>query len=334
MAEIITREEYSLPGDMEEINPENFWNFLDWEKGSKRVTSKIRNPFEQALCEETGYSDTHRPPGEVESIVEVGDIEFTVKTKPTTKTPSYREVVDRFREYLGFLQEEKVEEDVLRRGVRRLDGELYLSLDLLEEKLTRDQEEALTGKEGVEQRVILPNGEVPELLVVSFDFDYGTLTQENAVQYGTATTFLKEWNSLAKKFKEAVKEDSLALLGRVPTQPVAIRYGFNGTVFYHHLEPRKRVAYREVVGEFVKPFTPKPRKGSKVGDFPKLRRHAEGQEDFLREKELIDDRFLETYRPRTRDGNLYVRHQGVSERLETYSTGKPFLEQNFSVRRV
>ena len=153
MTEVVTREEYPLTG-MERLDEKAFWEYLDWQRGSRRIASKVKTPFEESLFEETGYSDQNRPEEEIWHDIQIGRKTFRVKTKPTTKTPAYKEVITGFSQYVDFLLEQREEEDALRRGVRRLDENLYVDLGVLEDKLERDKSASLSGKEGVEQGVL------------------------------------------------------------------------------------------------------------------------------------------------------------------------------------
>ncbi len=340
MAEIVSAEVYSLPDSMEGLTEESFWRLLDWQTGSARI-GRVKKRFEAGLFERTGYDDGHRPTGAEESVIDAGK-RFLVTTRPTTKTPAYGDVVAGFSAYLDFLLEQRVGEEALRRDVLMLDGEVYVSLGLLEEKMQSLREECLSGKDGVSQSVkgylsngelVEPDGSGPGFLAIGMGTDYGPLTSENGESYWIAVNMLKAWKPLADGFKEEVKEGSLRLLGGEPDRPVAVKYPFGGVVFYHHLEPRQRVAYGSVVSSFDHPGPAKPRKGSKMGDFRKIRMYVEDP-CFLEQKELVDSGFARDYMPKKRGDRILARIEGVQDRLKRYSEPSSSLEQNFYARRT
>lgn len=343
MATIVQREEFILPQARGVLDAEAFWGYLDGELGSKKITSRVKGRFEPVLFAKTGYGDEQRPAAAVESEVQVGDYVFAVTTKPTTKTPAYKQVVEGLGDYVGFLREQRAEEEVLRRGMRRLDGELYVHLDVLEEKLERDLRETLQGKEGVEQStkgllygegLVEPEASrAPASLALGIGTDYGRLTERNAAVYWDALNYLLAVGERSRAFKDALKEESLRVLGSEPTEPVSVCYAFDGMAFYHQLEPRARVAYRGVIDAFLKPAPAALRKNSAVGDFPLVRRFVEGDQA-VREKGLVDQDFLADYHPRVDGGRVFIRLDGVRDRLDQYTEGTPFLEQNITVRRV
>lgn len=344
MADIVTREDFELPDKIEGISEESFWKLLDWKQGSGRIKSKVKGKFEHKLYASTGWTDDNRPEELREDDVEIGDIKFRIKTKPTTKTPSWSEVITRFGEYLDFLQEQRGVEEVYRRGVRTFGDEFFVDILVLQEKLERDRTQILQGKEGVEQtnlglvntdgNIIKPSPDLaPVRLSIGLDVDYTELTENNANVYWSALNFLKAWDASAKAFKDEVKEDSLRVLGGEPDKPIAVRYPFRNVVFYHQLEPRERISYVNVFEALMKPVPKTIRKGGKIGDLHKLRMYAEDYKDLLLEKELIDNEWIEDYQPRIEsDGRIFIRLTGIRKRLAQYSKGSPFLEQNFYVR--
>lgn len=346
MAEAISREEFELPAEISSLTEESFWRFLDWERGSSRIRTRVIGKFEPGLFARTGYNDENRPEEKIVDSVPLGDRVFRIQTSPTTKTPAYSDIVEGFGAYLDFLKEQREVDEAMRRGVLTIDEELYVHLDVLEAKLKRDKEEILKGKEGVAQQtlgILGPDGLMieagkdapPPVFVVSFDIDYSRTTPNNGMIYWHAINFLEAWGARASAFKKEVKEDSLVVLGGEPERPVAIRYVFPTVVFYHQLEPRSRIAYGDVVEAFMKPKPHQIRRKGKIGDFPKAHMIIEEQaEAFLREKELVDDAFMRDYSPRRREDRIYVRLLGVKDRLVQYQRGSPYLEQNLFVRRT
>jgi hypothetical protein len=341
MAEVINVEKYTLPNGIKGISEESFWNYLDWEVGAKRI-AKVKKAFEPELFSLTRYSDERIPDETKDRTVTVENERFAVRTKPTTKTPAYKDVIAGLSNYLSLLKEQRAEEDVLRKGVRTIEGELYTNMNMLKSKLNRDKQDITSGKEGVEQKLLgkvsgvnlVEVGESipPSEFSFSFNMDYSQLTDEVASLYWDALNFLKAWGGYAANFKQEVKEDSLQVLGGKPKEPVAVKYPFEGIVFYHQLEPRERTSYSKVFESFMKQAPLKITKKSSIGDFRKIEMYLENEEQ-LWDKNLLDENFLSDYNPRQRDGDVYVRIDGVRDRLSKYSKGKPFLEQNFTVRR-
>ena len=107
MAEAVTREEFKLPESISGITDESFWAFLYWERGSRRIESRVKRKFEPPLYARTGYSDDNRPTEVVEREIPVGEKTFRIQTKPTTKTPAYSEIIDDFGNFLDFINHDR-----------------------------------------------------------------------------------------------------------------------------------------------------------------------------------------------------------------------------------
>lgn len=347
MADVLTWEEFALPeGGIHGTGLESFWRYLEWERGSKRIGSRVRDRFQPALFELTGYTDDWLPPEEVGSYVPVGENRFCILSKPTTKKPAYGEVVVDFRRYLEFLKQQRTEEQALREGVWMIDGEVYAHLNVLEETIERSVQDRKSGREGVSQELVgllgpeglvkAGKGKAPARFRLSFDLDYSQVTPQTAGLFWDAVNFLARWGEAAGEFKEEVKGESLRTLGGPPAKPVAVRYVFDDIAFYHQLEPRTTISYKDVVDGFTKPAPEQIRSNSRVGDFPKVRMFMGSGKGLLLEKRQVDQAFLDQYAPRRRGERIFVRLEGVESRLRHHiaDSSSPSLEQNFYVGRV
>ncbi|MFH1439225.1 MAG: hypothetical protein ABIG89_01565 [Candidatus Woesearchaeota archaeon] len=119
--------------------------------GSMRSLLKtaVIDPFEELLKKDSGYDNDNRPDAKVEHELKLGDIIFKITTEPRMKKPGYKEVIDGFKDFLDkvkgyrelFLEFDEVDAQtgqVTKRtrlgnmeGIVTIDGEPYISLDLV-----------------------------------------------------------------------------------------------------------------------------------------------------------------------------------------------------------
>jgi hypothetical protein len=335
MAKRITQMKISLPKDLSEITEDNFLKYLAWGKTVKNINKHIIEPFKAAVYAKTGYSDENRPDKKVKDKVNVSEgIDFLVDTKPTTKRPSYKKVNEEFGNYVHFLAEQ-YGMDIRRKDIRTIDGEPYVKIDDLLAKINSELAESREGREGIEQSMTPAkpgelSGRIPESVTIAFGRDYSDLTENNARTYADVTNFLTTGNNRMNAFKKKILEDSLETLGGDPEEPTALSYEFENLDFVHQLEPRKSPKHKDVVYAFIKEAPENITKRTRIGDLVKVEMLMNGDRDMLEEKGLVDDEFIETYKPVRRADAAYVRLEGVKERLEHYrdATAKPTVEQN------
>lgn len=163
-------------------------------------------------------------------------------------------------------------------------------------------------------------------------------------------TLDKEVKTYVKRFMELLLDDTLAQLGLKPGEvpeetPEPFSYpSESGRSYLHKIERRVKPAYTEILDKFVKDFPSVVKKNSVFGDFSALEEMQKntGLEERLREKELIDDEFMEDYRARRRGDRVMVRlgevderrrPWGVIKRVEKYRKDKenPYVEQNLEL---
>jgi hypothetical protein len=112
----------------------------------------VIEPFERDLKRKTGYNDFNIPDKEVETEITVDRIKFIVITSPTTKRPQYSFVYEKINDYVTHLIEEHQRIGRIK-DITSIDGNPYLSVDLLIERIKETIENAKTGKEGINQKI-------------------------------------------------------------------------------------------------------------------------------------------------------------------------------------
>jgi len=352
MSEIILQTDVHLPRFIRSLKEEDFWDYLVWEDLKGDLRRFVISPFKNNAFAQTGFDDINIPSEITKKRLPVcKDIKFEITTRSTTKRPSYSKINTEFSNYSQFLLEQ-YNKGVLGSGYRTIDGEFCVSVDLLKEKLDNDKKNMLEGKEGIEQRLkrIKPvKPKIPEKISIVLGRDYSKLTESNARMHIGAYLLLKEGDKRTvghkdkgaggkiKMFKDLLLEDSLQLLGEVPTEGVhRIKYPFDNVVFVHQLEARKTLDHSAVVERFIKSAPDKKiQERSSIGDFVKIyMMMKEGAETLLRKKQQIDDQFMSDYSPKIRDGIIYIRMEGVVNRLSRYRAEltSTKLEQNILMR--
>ncbi len=314
-----------MPASLD-MDLEGFSRYTRWAGRDRRLIEKyVIGAFEQTIKSKNGYSDEARPPSPVTRAVGFGDIEFLVTTSPTTKRPSYEKVVSAFEAHLSALAE-LYEVNRLGQGYRTLknrstdESEQYVLLRLVADYLINQLSQNLEGKEGVKHDIALERPEnlkteLPDTLLIVNRRDYSTPVQLNANTYVLARNLTVHNDSVAKAFKDAVLDDTLAILGGKPKFPTALVYPFDRAVFIHQVEPRENISYAAIFGGFIKEAPERLSTKSRVGDFGLLKLISEGAQDTLIDKRLVNDGFLKEYDMQVRDGEPFVRLAGLRNRL-------------------
>lgn len=341
MVEIITQFGIKLPQRLEGVSEASFFRYINWEEDKKELDKRIIKKFEEGLFGKLGYSDYDRPNEKKEDEIQIGNITFNVTTIPTTKRPSYKEVVEEFERYLNFLNEDK-QQKITRKGVRTINQTSYIILDDLENKINKSLEEIREGREGITQSVsdIKGNSETlkltPETIFIVFNWNYNALTEHNSRIYVCAKNIIKEGNDRVGKFDRLLLEDSLKMLGCEgnPKELVVLSYPYENVTLTHHIQPISTPKYKDVIEGLIKPASERIDKRSRIGDFAKLRMFYSGGEEILRGKGLIDDNILEEYKPEMKENGLYIKIQGAVNRLNHYRNlcVTPSIKQNILTR--
>ena len=345
MVKIITQLDIHLPKEFVGIIEDNFWRYLLWQADRKELTKRIETKFEEGAFAFSGYNDEHRPDKEVTTPLPIGqELEFAIYTKPTTKRPAYSQVNEEFGNYLSFLLEQR-EKGILRKDVITIDEKPYVSVSDLTGKLNSDLETLLEGREGVRQNLELVKpaellAKIPQTVSIVFGRDYSALTDYNGRIYVEAVNLSEEGNKRTNLFKASLLEDSLKTIGVKNKNDLkevsTLSYPFESADFIHQLEPRTGYSYRDILDAFINPAPERIAKNSKIGDFIKvvMMMSDDGLAETLRNKGLVSDEFVASYKPVRREENVYVRLEGVLKRLESYRAHftTPTVEQNIVLR--
>ena len=348
---VVTQIEIELPDHLLTIEEGSFWRYLAWQNDRAELDRRIRTKFKEGALATTSYSDDARPAHKAETPLKIGQLEFIITTTPTTKHPAYSTINVEFGNFLQQFKEQ-YDKGLLGKGYRTLQGEAYIDLDVLIEKLEGDVKTLLEGKAGVQQKIALVKPQelitnVPNIISIVLGRDYSALSEyngrmfigaENMIKEGDGRTVgYKEGSIEVKRFKKLLLDDSLQTIGAYPKAPTVVAYPFDEFTFVHQLEPRTRHEYGEIIAAFLKGFPTRIARNSKIGDFIKIKEMM--QDEALRKKlvesGLVDESFSRDYNPTRRDKVIYVRLQGVIDRLERYrkDTINPYLEQNIFLKR-
>ncbi len=342
-AEVVVDYKIPMPSKLEGITEENFWKYLMWQDDKKILSKKIIDAFKKSAISTSGYNDTNRPENNTETDFIIGDIKYSVKTVLTTKTPSYSDAFDSVSNYVSVLLEQH-KKSIKRKDVRTEEGEAYIAVNDLSKKIDNDLNNILKGKEGVSQKLIFigPKDlvtDIPESINYTFGRDYSAFSDYNARTYRFAELFIKKADKRTNSFKDQILEDSLKTLGiknkKDLKEIVGIAYSFENMKFTNQLEPRSRPKYADIFDRFIKPAPGKIQKRSVFGDLVKILMIKEqGLGDILKEKNHVDNKFYEDYNPVVKGGKVYIRLQGIKERLSFYKKelSTPSIEQNIFQR--
>ncbi len=359
-AQIMTSIEVRLPPkDISDINKENFWTYLWW-PGQARNLDRVTNQFKEGAFDTTPFTDENRPAEKTKTALKISDdIEFIIETTPKTKTPPYKGIYLDTGDYLKFMNDEYIRGSKPK-GILTIEDEPYISaLDIFSrifEKVT----EVTSKYEGISQslKLVKPKtlGEAPNKMTIVYDRDYSNMSEDNAKTYLKALAMKKEGDEITGKgfktkdekgeeefvkgFKDILLYESLSVAG-IKEEDVekiySILYPFydSEVSFIHQIEPRESTSFGTVINSLIKqPNSKKPNANIKanmnIGDLPKIAIISLDGKDALMEKGLIDEKFIQDYSPKIRNGIPYIRLNGLIDRLNDYRTSaiKKSTEQN------
>jgi hypothetical protein len=359
MVHVINNIPVYLPDVLVNIDEKSFRQYMTWQDDQKTLNKFPITKFENALLATLQYTDEKRPEEEKKDPVQVGELEFIVKTTPTKKRISYSTVYDRFKTFIQAL-EEFYNDERLRKDFRTLAPkhtnitldlkELYVKNRIILEKMEEIKQASFEGKEGIKQEINLVKPAelltaLPDVIQINLDRNYAAVAESNARTYQEALNMVEEGTKRTvgfktkvdgktvyiNRFKRLVLEDSLQIMGGTPKTVVAVMYPFETVSFKHQIEPREGISYEPVISEFIKEAPEKIRSNSTIGDLIMVNMIGTEAGKILTEKGIIKDEFLQDYDPQTEDGEMYIRIAGLKKRLEEYTkknTG-PTIEQNF-----
>ena len=328
--QIIKETRIKLP-EISILGEQSFKEYLRW--GVEVGTASIPyNEFKAGVF--GGVTFKERPREKVETPLQVNGIEMIVVTSPTHTRPAYGEILDEFENYLFFLQE-RVKKGLRQEGIRTMEGKFYISADLLLEKLQKDIETMLKGKEDIKQELYFtaPEENIPEILPVVYGRNYSAFTEFNAREAHKSKNFVKEGNSRANKFKSILLEDSLKTLGiEKPSdveESVELAYPFEYFTFRHLITPESTPQNKQLMDKLIKPAPKRLTTKSTIGEYVLLQ-IWKNQAQVLTEKKLIDEDFLKDYNPRLLGERVFISLEGVIKRFTNYRKEfiKPSLNQH------
>lgn len=353
MSRVILYSNVRLPRVIETLEERDFRDYLTWERWKKDLDKFPIKRFRNSAFDTTGFTAHNRPEKTTPTPLKIGnEVEFEISTGLTTKRPAYSEINEEFGIFLKTLSEQ-YEKGILGKGYRTINNKPYVLIDMLEKKLENDIKNILEGKEGIKQtltRISPENPKVPAKTSIAFDRDYSKLTESNARLHIGAYLLKQEGDRRTigykdektgediRRFKKLLLEDSFQLIGGKPKEEgvYSVPYPFENIIFVNQLEVRKNRKHKDIVYSFIKPAPEKRiQKRSKIGDFVKINMiKRENAENLLREKEQIDDQFMNDYKPTIRKGKIYVSLDGIRRRLTQYNfklVSPPNVEQNIYI---
>ncbi|MBI4020570.1 MAG: hypothetical protein HY367_04515 [Candidatus Aenigmarchaeota archaeon] len=257
----------------------------------------VINPFEEALKEETGYSDSKIPRGKKEDIIPVGDIEFHVTTTPTKKRPPLEAVYNHLDSFLDRVSADYAEGRA-REGVRTLDSEPYISAMQVLNEIAGKRDEVIS--EGVRQSIekALPaylRDEELKSVLVSVGSNYGRLTPDSAKTYVRSERAVELYSGIIGDFECNLRGLTGYAKGNTPEDTEEMWEQVGSHLFLMQTIPYDSTSYGKIVDALAK-------EGKKEsGDLVRISRNQwDG---------------LDAYRPKTREGEAFISLEGLKGRL-------------------
>jgi hypothetical protein len=293
------------PGEFQTLDDIAAEKFEIADRNTLPLLDKIISPFEAMLKEKKGYSNTNRPEKETTDEYRFGKINIFMTTMPTTLRTDYKTVVEEAENFFNFIGQDYLK-GRLRKGVLTLDGEAYINLEEVIDKIQDLKNTALEGKEGIRQsfRYEAPDSLANEGLngvVFTLAKDYSQATEENAANYVRAR---KLEHAISTKFYNPFIEELYQRTGydckHLPEKTVQEFVRVGNYLFPIQVIPKENPKYGKIINALIRPFEKKISKST--GELIKLK---EGQTDII----------LARYAPKIRDGQLFIRLITLQERM-------------------
>ena len=344
MPEVISHKTYQMR-EFSGINEESFWMDINWQRDQKDIVGYIVNPFKATVIATRPHFvgeffdediENDDRPKSIEDCVTVGVCDFAITSRKERGRTTVN-LIEGFESYLEILRQRKIEEEVAERGLKTVDGELYVWVDMLIDRIKLDQERA-RGEPAVKQFLKLMSPAEPvSALTRTISRDYSQLTPQNAEVYRQAVYFGEGYKARDKTFREELFKRSVDILGGEPRadSPIAIvSYDFGPLRFEHQIEYREELSPTKVIDALIKSISERLTTRSKIGELVLAREYLNRREEF-EAKGLVNRKFLEAYNPISRAGLVYIRFGGVEDRLRNIieDNKESHYEQNTWVRR-
>lgn len=333
--------EVRLPPVLESLDSNGFWDYKEWQdtRGELSLVSKFKGSLD---AEASKRIPGGKPEKLTENEIPCGSVTFGVESKTKTKRPRYGDIYHDFRDDVINLKE-SYDARRLKKDYRTIEIEpgkraVYISLDMLLDKLKNDVKTMLSEKEDVEHKIewVKPPElfkSIPEIIMIISGTDYGAWSEYNARMFQEARNFKEQGDvntgfgqkkEAGGRFKKILLEDSFSRLGEKPKEYVKVPYTFGGVTFRHHIKPEDTVTYESIINAFIKPLPEKLKKGGKVGDFVIARSLLiPGLPERLKEKGIWDEKFELAYKPIIiKDKGVYILLSGPLKRLDYYKNKK------------
>lgn len=335
--------EIRLPPVLNNLQLGSFLYYLKWQN-DRHDLERIANSFKKGISNH--LLEKSKPP--IEEVLEFGGLKIKVLLEETEGSISYEKVLQELKKYLNHLTEEW-QNQRLKKNYRTIDGSLYIDLKLVEKKIEKLKYE--NKKEpGIrtELKLIEPLPSIPDNIKFIFEHDYSVPSETNARYWMESNEMLcegekrcigyyDESGNRVKRFKEILYEESLNLLGEEPKHLVRVPYAFDSIIFIHQLEPRERKEYSKIISALSKKAPKNITQKSNFGDIQKIKLiMLENAENKLKEQKLIDDEFLSCYEPKLINGNIFIKLDGLSKKIEDYEQEfkSSYIEQNLYINAI
>ena len=298
--------------DLERITVEATPNFTGLNKDSVQnyfkakfsllplLKNRVINPFEELLKDYTGYSKNNLPNEVTETSLQLGDIDFTIKSEKRIKRPRLIEIYEGYLDYLEFLQDGH-SKNIRRKGVRTFNDRPYILLDEVFSKLD-------------ELRQIVTENEVKHSLKNTFSEEYSgsiviplsykiMLNESGALTYVHTKEIIKDISSnTVKNFEDCLKQQTGYHKNNPPKEMDTKWTQINNHLFQIQSIPEETVKYAGIVNDLLKE---NKKLAPSTGDLIRIRDGFELAEDTA-----------SLYQPKNFRKNMYVSIEGAMERLK------------------
>lgn len=229
------------------FNEESANNYYVGKCFSENVSKLLIKPFEKSLKENEGFSLNKLPEEKTETIIELGDYFFNIKSESVNKKPKLKDVYEGVLNYLNFLKE-GFDEGIRRKRVIKINDSPFVDLEDILSKIHSLKDE-VAGR--TLKQTILLNGPTnfSEFLLISKH----NLSPAGALAYANGKFLNYELQEKTiKPFENALKEETGYSKDNIPKEKIMESFQIGQHYFTVNMSPEQTVKYAQIFNSLVK----------------------------------------------------------------------------------
>ncbi|MEM4259996.1 MAG: hypothetical protein QXG00_02065 [Candidatus Woesearchaeota archaeon] len=296
------------PGKFTRLDPESADKYNEIELTTKPIIRTfIKSEFEESLINDTGFCDDKIPEEEIKTFKTLGEITFTIKIKPTTKRPEYKEVFEDLINFLSFNIRD-YDKGILKKGIITIENEPYILIDTVIEQISSQKDIISSGRLGLSKSITyITSREIiaPTSFVFNTENNYKILTGNNALDYVLTDKLYEAASAFSSEFEESIKILSCWSKENKPSETQIELRQIGNFIYPLVSKPTRVIGYGAIINSLIKSYEKKITK--KTGELIRVR------EQF--QKNELDGEVINIYNPKIKNEKVYISIDKLIERV-------------------